>query len=135
MEKPVEAELIYEEPTGDPDNQDTGASSHHVVPEYQDAESSAHPEVPKDQYADASYHHEMSLTGYRNDKNAQKTPQYVKTIDIDVENIDKNYKNTWRNIYEAIIAPDFGENKRFSKSFLITVKIIQISHKTFQPKS
>ena len=32
-------------------------------------------------------------------------------MDIDVENVDKNDKNTWRNIYDAIYAPYHVEIK------------------------
>ena len=52
------------------------------------------------------------------DENTHKTPDYFSTMDIDVENIDKNYKNTWRSIYEAIDAPCFLEVKLFPKAFL-----------------
>ena len=43
-------------------------------------------------------------------------------MDIDVENINKNDKNRWRNIYEAIDAPYFGEVKLFPKEFLYPYK-------------
>ena len=39
-------------------------------------------------------------------------------MDLYVANIDKNYKNTWRTIYEAIDAPYFVEVKLFPKSFI-----------------
>ena len=38
-------------------------------------------------------------------------------MDIYVKNIDKNDKNTWRTVYEAIDAPYFVEVKLFPKSF------------------
>ena len=60
----------------------------------------------------------MPVSRAREDGNTHKTPEYVRTMDIDVENINKNDKNRWRNIYEAIDAPYFGEVKLFPKEFL-----------------
>ena len=40
----------------------------------------------------------------------------------DVENIDKNDKNTQRTVYKAIDAPYFGEAKIFSKVFPVKFK-------------
>ena len=39
-------------------------------------------------------------------------------MDIDVQNIDKNDKNTCRKIYEEIDEPYFGEVKLFPKDFI-----------------
>ena len=39
------------------------------------------------------------------------------TMDIDVNNIDKNDKNKWRTIYKANDASYFGEVKLFPKEF------------------
>ena len=36
-------------------------------------------------------------------------------MDLDVENIDKNYNNTWSTIYEEIDTTYFGEVKLFPK--------------------
>ena len=60
----------------------------------------------------------MPSAGDRDNGNINKTPYYLMKIDIDVENINKNDKNRWRNIYEPIYAPYFGEVKLFPKEFL-----------------
>ena len=39
-------------------------------------------------------------------------------MDIDVKNIDKADKNTWRTIYEAIDESYFGEDKIFPGFFI-----------------
>ena len=39
-------------------------------------------------------------------------------MDLDVGDIDKNYKNTWRTIYAEIDAPYFVEVELFPKLFL-----------------
>ena len=39
-------------------------------------------------------------------------------MDLDVTNIDKNDKNTWRKIYEAIGEPYFGGVKLIPRAFL-----------------
>ena len=39
-------------------------------------------------------------------------------MDLDVKNVDKNNKNAWRTIYEAIYAHSFGQVKLFPKLFL-----------------
>ena len=47
-------------------------------------------------------------------------------MDIDVKNSDKNDKNKWMTIHEAIDTPYFKKVKRFPNNFLITVKSIRI---------
>ena len=42
---------MFEEASGDPEDQDAEASAHPEVPEDQDSEASAYPVVPKDKYA------------------------------------------------------------------------------------
>ena len=39
-------------------------------------------------------------------------------IDIDVENINKNDNNTWRNIYEAIDEGEFVNVELFPRAFI-----------------
>ena len=107
MEKPVEAEEIFEEFSGDPEDQDIKSSAPHEVLEYHCVESIVYPEVSEYQDAEASSHPDMSISGYRYDGNTHKTQEYVRTMDIYVENIDKNDKNLWRTIYEEICAPYF----------------------------
>ena len=60
----------------------------------------------------------MSVGGDKYYVNTQKTQWYVSKFYIDVKNIDKNDKNIWRTIYEAIYAPYFEEVKLFSKEFI-----------------
>ena len=43
-------------------------------------------------------------------------------MDIDVENINKNDKNTWRTIHEAIDESCFGWVKPFPKELLVHCK-------------
>ena len=47
MQKHVEAEVIYEEASGDTNDQDADVRANPEVSEDQDAEGSAHPEVPE----------------------------------------------------------------------------------------
>ena len=61
-----------------------------------------------------SKYHELPFIRYRYEGNTQNTPKYVRTMDLYITNIDKNDKNTWRTIYEAIDAPYFGEVGIFS---------------------
>ena len=61
--------------------------------------------MPKNQDAEASAHNEVPVSGHVYDRNTQKTPWYVRKMCIDVKNTDRNNKNTWKNIYEAIDAP------------------------------
>ena len=93
---------------------DVDASDHTEETKYQDSESSDQSEVP----GDFTEYYEVTVSGYIYEGNKQKTPDYVRTMYLDVENIDKNDKNTWRNIYEEIDASYFGEVKLFTKSFL-----------------
>ena len=65
MQKHVEAEVIYEEASGDTEDQGKDANDHPEVTKYQDAEASAHPEVPEYQDAEASTHHEVTFSGNR----------------------------------------------------------------------
>ena len=85
MEKPVEAEVIYEESIGDTDHQFADTSTHIEVPKYQGAESSDHPEVPKYQYSEASAHYEFPFSVAGDGENTHNTPQYVMPMDIDVK--------------------------------------------------
>ena len=64
--------------------------------------------MPEYQDSEASDHNKWTVVGSRDDGNTQKTPGYVRTMDIGVENIDINDNNTYRTIYEAIYAPYFG---------------------------
>ena len=79
-------------------------------------------------------YHEVSVEGARYKGNTQKTPDYFKTMDLDVKNIDIKDKNKWVNIYMGIYSPYFGDVKLFPKKLLIPVKIMQMIHKTFQLK-
>ena len=46
------------------------------------------------------------------------TLEFFRNMDIDIKNINKNDKNTWRTIYEEICEPYFGEVKLFPKAFI-----------------
>ena len=123
MEKPVEAEEIFEEASGDPEYQDVEASAHSEVPKYKDTEASSYPEVledqdveagayskvPEDQDAEESDHPEVPVAWARDYGNTHKISYYYTKMDIYVLNIDRNDKNTWRTIYKEIDAPYFGE--------------------------
>ena len=91
---------------------------------YKDAEVSACPDVSEDMYEYVSAHpeiledHEVTVSGGRDEENTQKTPEYVRTMDLDVENIYKNYKNTPSTIYKAMDAPYFVGVKLFPKKFI-----------------
>ena len=54
MQKPIEAEVIYEEASDDHEDQDSDAIFHLEVNKDQDVESSSHFEVPEDQDSDWS---------------------------------------------------------------------------------
>ena len=56
--------------------------------------------------------------GDRYEGNTQKASYYDTTLDLDVANIDKNYKNKWRTIYKAICECYFGEIKLFIRAFI-----------------
>ena len=90
------------------------ASAHTEVTKDQDGEASVHTEVTEDLYTYASdlhevpEDHEVPSAGYRYERNTHQTLEYVRTMDKYVKSIDKNDKNTWRTIYEAIGAPYFG---------------------------
>ena len=58
--------------------------------------------MTQDKDVEASDLPEVSVAGVIDDGNTNKTPDYVRTIDIDIENIDKHDKNTWMTIYEEI---------------------------------
>ena len=60
----------------------------------------------------------MSVSGCIYKGNTHKTPEYVRKMDLDVANIDKNDKNTCMDIYKAIDVRYFGGVKLFPKSFL-----------------
>ena len=64
-----------------------------------------------------------------------KKPAHFRTMDIDVENIYKNDKNTWRTTHEAIDEPYLKGLTYLLKHFLVTVKIIQTIHKKIHLKS
>ena len=59
----------------------------------------------------------MLVVGYRYDENTHKTLDYFRTMQIDLKNIDKNDKNRWKTIYEAINETYFVEGKLFPKLF------------------
>ena len=154
IEKPVEAEDVFEESSSDPEYHDAEASAHPEITEdkgaevsdypeatkYQDACASAHPELlededveasgypegPEDQDAEASANLKVPYYGAIDDGNKNKTKEYFMPMDIDVKNIDKNNKNIWRTIYEAIGAPYFGEVKIYFKEFLAKCKSKQM---------
>ena len=52
-------------------------------------------------------------------------------MDLDIKNIDKYYKNTWRKIDELY----FGEVKLFPREFLEHCKKIWMVHKILHLKS
>ena len=56
-------------------------------------------------------------------------------MDIDVKNINKNYKKTSRTIYKSIDEPYSGVVTIFPKSFIEHCKSIQMSHITSHLKS
>ena len=103
MQIPVEAEVITEEASGDPEDQDADASAHPEVTKYRDAEESSHPEVPKDLDADTRSrlevyedhdagersNNEVQVAGSIYDVNTQKKTGYVGKINLDVEKNDK----------------------------------------------
>ena len=105
---------------------------------YQDEEASAHHEVPEDLYADASdligvaEDREVRFAGDRYEGNTQKTPDYVRTMDLDVANIDKNDKNTWRKSTRQLMCLTLKGLNHLLNNFIFTVKTIQMIHKTFQ---
>ena len=92
----VQAEAKFEESSGNPESQDV--------------ESTAHTEVPENKYSEASAHPGFIVVGSSNVINTHKTPEYVMTLDVDVENIDLNNNNTYSPFYDAINAPYFGDN-------------------------
>ena len=77
---------------------DAGAISHPEFNKYQDSEASYDPEGPQDLDAYAiflpgvSEDNEVPVLGSVYNWNTQKTPYYVRTMDLDVANIDKSYK-------------------------------------------
>ena len=100
--------MIYEESSGDPCDQDIDTSPHPEVIEDQDSEASAnnkvfedpyaksstYTEVPKYQDSYTSAHHKVPVIGSRDDRKKHNSLEYVRTMDLYVENIDKNGKNT-----------------------------------------
>ena len=74
--------------------------------------------MPKNQDAEASAHNEVPVSGHVYERNTQKTPWYVRKMDIDTKNIDEYDKNTWRTIYEEIDTSYLGEVELLSKIFL-----------------
>ena len=64
----------------------------------------------------------MPVSGARYGKNTQKTTDYIMTMNVDVENIDRNDKNTRITIYKSINAYYFGEVIISTKSFLYHCK-------------
>ena len=91
------------------------------MPEYQYAESNTHPEVP--------------VLGARDELNIQKIPEYIRRMDIYVKNIDKNYKIHEGPSPRQLMYHILERLNYLPKNFLISVKIILMSHKTFQLKS
>ena len=88
------------------------------MPEYQDAEVSDYTKIPKYKDGDAGAHPKFPVEVDREDLTTHNKPEYFITIYIYVKNIDRNDKNTWRTIYEAIDAPYFGDVNLFTKVFL-----------------
>ena len=117
----VEAELINEESSGNPGDQDADASAnpevtkdqyaesidHREGPEDQDTDTGDYTKVPEYQDAESSSHTEGPGAGDRDDGNTHRTPYYFSKMDIDVKNIDKNDTNVRRTIYKAIDDPYF----------------------------
>ena len=66
----------------------------------------------------------MKFAGDRDYGNTQKQLDYIRTMDLDVESIDKNDIYTRSTIYEAIYAPYFGGVKLFTKAFINQCKNI-----------
>ena len=67
--------------------------------------------------AEESAHTELPVDVARYDKGTHRTPTYIMTMDMNVENIDINDNNTWRIIYEAIDELFFEEVRMFPKEF------------------
>ena len=81
-----ESEVLPEVASGSPEDIDVDTSAHPEETKDQDAEASAHPEVP----ADVPEDHEVPVARFKDEGNTQKTPEYGRKMDLDVENIDKN---------------------------------------------
>ena len=67
------------------------------------------PEVPGD--------NEVHVAGVRYEIKTHNKPEYVRTVNLDVKNIDENDMNARRAIYKAVDVPHFGEVKLFSFFF------------------
>ena len=52
--------------------------------------------------------HKVIDAGARDEVNTSNTSDYDTTMDLDVAHIEKNDKNKWRTIYEAIDEHYFG---------------------------
>ena len=120
----VEAQVLPEKTSNAPEDLDVETSAHPEVNKDHDAESSAHPEGPEDLDSYSSFlpegpeYHEVLGAGARYREETQKTPYYDITMDSDVSNIDRNDKNTYGTIYEAIDAPSFVQIKLFTRAFI-----------------
>ena len=53
-------------------------------------------------YSEESVHTKAHVAVARNDKVIHRKPEYISTMEIDVENIDRDDKKIWRTIIEAI---------------------------------
>ena len=123
-----EAEEIPEGASGAPEDLRVDTS---VCPEknkYQDAKAIAHPEVPEYVLED----NENPVEGSRYEVNTHNTLEYDRKLDLDVTNIDKYDKHTWRTIYEEIDAPYSGQVKLFPRSFINRCKNHPNETQTFQ---
>ena len=99
-----EAEEIPEGASGAPEDLGVDTSARPEKNKYQDAKSISHPELPEDVLED----NEVPVAGSRDEGNTHNTLEYDRKMDLDVTNIDKYDKHTWRTIYKAIGAPYFG---------------------------
>ena len=102
----------------------TEASAHPELNKDQDVVADTDPKGPEDMYSDSSFlpvvpeDHEVLFSGARYEENTQNTSYYDVTMDLDVANIDENYNNIWRTIYEAIDEGSFFKVKIFPRAFI-----------------
>ena len=89
-----------------------------------DADTSAHLEFPKD--------NEVPVSGDRYEGNTQKIPDYVRTMDLDIKNIDEMIRIHGGSFTRQLMHLTLERLNYLSNHLLITVNIIQTSHKTFQ---
>ena len=70
----------------------------------------------------------------RDDGNTQKTPEYVRTMDLNVKNIDKMIRIHGGPYTRQLMNLILERLNYFLKTFSVTVKNIQMNHKTFHIK-